>query len=63
MKILFATAELAPFVKVGGLGDFSAGLVRALRSDGFEVEVLLPDYGNLDFAAESEEELAMPVWS
>jgi starch synthase len=63
VKILFATAELAPFVKVGGLGDFSAGLVRALRSDGFEVEVLLPDYGNLDFAAESEEELAMPVWS
>ena len=44
MKVLFATAEFAPKVKVGGLGDASSGLVRALRDLGIQMEVVLPDY-------------------
>jgi len=44
MHILFATSELADFVKVGGLGDVSSGLPRALRHNGVDVRVLLPAY-------------------
>ncbi|MFN0028300.1 MAG: glycogen synthase, partial [Acidimicrobiales bacterium] len=45
MHVLFATAELAPLVKVGGLGEAACGLVRALRLQGHHVDVVLPDYG------------------
>jgi starch synthase len=44
MKVLFATSEFADFVKVGGLGDVSADLPRALRRRGVDVRVLLPAY-------------------
>jgi starch synthase len=63
VKILLATAEYAPEVKVGGLGDFSAGLTRALRAEGLDVEVVLPDYGDLPFEAASEQALDVPVWA
>ena len=63
MKVLFATAELAPFVKVGGLGDFSAGLVRALRRSGVDVDVVVPDYGNLPLAVVAESQLLVPEWA
>ena len=63
MRILFATAELAPRVKVGGLADFSAGLVGALRSKGLDVEIVLPDYGELPFEAADQQELSTPDWA
>ncbi len=63
MRILFATAELAPLVKVGGLGDFSAGLVATLRNRGIDVEVLLPDYGNLPLNVAATTEIALPEWA
>src|SRR5271163_874692 len=44
MKVLFATSELADFIKAGGLGDVSAGLPRALWRQGADVRVLLPGY-------------------
>jgi starch synthase len=44
MKVLFATSELADFVKSGGLGDVSAGLPRALRRQGADARLLLPGY-------------------
>ena len=63
MRVLFATAELAPFVKVGGLGDFASGLVTALRRDGVDVEVILPDYGGLPFEPISEHIIEGPEWA
>ena len=42
-NILFVTSELADFVKVGGLGEVSAALPRALRSRG-DIRVLIPGY-------------------
>lgn len=63
MRILFATAELAPFAKVGGLADASAGLVHSLRDRGIEIEVVLPDYGSLGLVAEGEKELPVPSWA
>jgi starch synthase len=44
MKVLFATSELADYVKAGGLGEVSAGLPRALRRRNIDVRVLLPGY-------------------
>ena len=42
-KILFVTSELADLIKVGGLGDVSAALPRAL-SDHHDIRVLIPGY-------------------
>ncbi len=42
-RILFITSEMADYVKVGGLGEVSAALPRALAS-AFDVRVLIPGY-------------------
>ena len=44
LKILFATAEAAPFAKTGGLADVSAALPHALTALGHDVRVVLPLY-------------------
>ena len=44
MKVLFATSEIAPWVKTGGLGDVAAALPPALRRAGMDVRVLVPWY-------------------
>src|SRR5690606_21168665 len=44
LRILFATPEIAPWVKTGGLGDVSAALPAALAESGFDVRVLVPGY-------------------
>ncbi|MCZ7562349.1 MAG: glycogen/starch synthase [Burkholderiaceae bacterium] len=47
LRILFATPEVAPWVKTGGLGDVSAALPAALAEAGLEVRVLVPAYPTL----------------
>ncbi|MCE8018048.1 glycogen synthase GlgA [Halomonas sp. MCCC 1A17488] len=42
-RILFVTAEIADFVKVGGLGDVSSALPRALAAH-HDIRILLPAY-------------------
>jgi starch synthase len=42
-KVLFATPEMADFLKTGGLGEVSASLPRALRQH-FDVRILIPGY-------------------
>ena len=44
MRVLFASSELAPWAKTGGLADISAALPLALQRAGVEVRVLLPAY-------------------
>jgi starch synthase len=44
MKVLFATSEIAPWVKTGGLGDVAAALPHALRQAGVDLRVLVPYY-------------------
>lgn len=50
MNILFATSEIAPWVKTGGLGDVAAALPPALRQAGMNVRVLVPYYPALQTA-------------
>ena len=42
-RVLFVTPEMGDFIKVGGLGDVSASLPRAMREIA-DVRVLLPGY-------------------
>lgn len=65
MRVLFATAELAPLVRVGGLAEAAAGLVHALRGLGVEVEVVLPDYrpAEVELAGERRSTLEVPEWA
>lgn len=44
MKILFLSAEVAPFAKTGGLADVAGALPLALAERGHEVAVVLPKY-------------------
>jgi starch synthase len=44
IKVLFATSEVAPLIKTGGLADVSGALPAALRVLGVDVRVLLPGY-------------------
>ncbi len=48
MHIMMVSAEMAPLVKVGGLGDVVGALAGALAERGHEVHVVLPLYGHLD---------------
>ncbi len=48
MKILMVTAEMAPFARVGGLGDAVGALSRTLAAAGHDVRVVLPCYGAID---------------
>ncbi len=44
LKVLFATSEVAPLIKTGGLADVSAALPVALMGMGVDMRVLVPGY-------------------
>lgn len=44
MKVLFASAEAAPFFKSGGLGDVASALPKELVKQGVDIRVVLPNY-------------------
>ena len=44
LKILYATSEVTPFSKTGGLADVSASLPRALTALGHDVRIVTPHY-------------------
>ena len=44
MNIIFASSEIAPFAKTGGLADVSASLPKALGEISCRVTVIMPFY-------------------
>jgi starch synthase len=48
LKILFLSAEMAPFAKTGGVSEVAAALPRALRDLGHDVRVAIPRHGRID---------------
>jgi starch synthase len=62
MRILFAAAEMAPLVRVGGLGEVAGGLTKALRAAGAEVQMVVPDYSETPLADERIEVIEVPEW-
>ncbi len=66
LRVLFATAELAPLVRVGGLAEAAGGLVQALRRAGVAVELVVPDYGgplSPVLGNEVTEAIELPAWA
>ncbi|MDP3445561.1 MAG: glycogen/starch synthase, partial [Ignavibacteria bacterium] len=48
LKILFATSEVVPFIKTGGLADVSSALPQRLQEMGHQVRIIVPKYGAID---------------
>ncbi|MDO8670986.1 MAG: glycogen synthase [Dehalococcoidia bacterium] len=48
LKILFASAEVVPFAKTGGLADVAGALPKALEELGHDIRVVMPRYGRID---------------
>ncbi len=65
MKVLFATAELSPLARVGGLAEAAAGLALELQRQGVELTIVLPDYGDIELDESSHEVLTLdvPTWA
>jgi len=55
MRVLFASAEIYPLAKTGGLADVSAGLPSALARRGVDVLLLMPAYPGVIERAEAKQ--------
>lgn len=62
MRVVFATAELSPVATVGGLAAAAAGLCSELRRSGVDLEIVMPDYGDVTLVDEATIALDVPGW-
>jgi starch synthase len=62
MRVVFATAELSPVATVGGLAAAAAGLGAELRRLGVDVDLVMPDYGDVALVDEVTVSLDVPDW-
>ncbi|MEZ5279914.1 MAG: glycogen synthase [Acidimicrobiales bacterium] len=62
MRVLFATSEMAPLARVGGLAEAAAGLVKSLREQGVDVTIVMPDYSGAELSHQQHIDVAVPEW-
>jgi starch synthase len=61
---MFATAELSPLARVGGLAAAAAGLVDELRRrEDVEVDLVVPDYFGIPLESPTTVALDVPPWA
>ena len=56
IKVLFASAEAAPFAKVGGLGDVGGALPKALAQLNIDVRLAVPFHPEIQLSAQDKVE-------
>ncbi|HXB98306.1 MAG TPA: glycogen/starch synthase, partial [bacterium] len=61
LKILFVSAEVAPFAKTGGLADVAGALPKALAERGHDVRVIMPWYQSMALAGVPAPVLGAPI--
>ncbi|MGE4284348.1 MAG: glycogen synthase GlgA [Clostridia bacterium] len=44
VKVLFASSEVVPFAKTGGLADVAGSLPKALKKSGIDIRIVMPKY-------------------
>ena len=56
LKVWFASSEVAPFAKTGGLADVAGSLPKALKQIDVDIRVVMPKYSLIDkkFTAKAE---------
>lgn len=62
-KILFASSEVYPLIKTGGLADVSAALPAAIKEKGHDVRIIMPAYRDILQVAKTSKsvsEISMP---
>lgn len=47
LKVLFASSEVVPFAKTGGLADVAGSLPSALHETGVDIRVIMPKYASV----------------
>jgi len=52
LKVLYVSAECAPFIKVGGLGDVAGELPLKLKELGVDVRIVIPGNKDIDYPTE-----------
>lgn len=61
LRILFLSAEVAPFAKRGGLGDVAGSLPKALAAEGHDIRVVMPAYQEIEQGYPGVEALALTL--
>ena len=61
MKILFASSEIVPLAKTGGLADVGNALPKALKSLGHEPMVFMPAYRSVLESGIQTTDLGIPL--
>ena len=62
LKILFISAEVAPYAKAGGLGDVAGSLPKALHKLGHDVRVVMPAYQKIEQGYPGVTAMTGPLW-
>lgn len=63
MKIVFASSEISPFIKTGGLADVAGALPKYINDEEFEFIAMMPLYGSInrkDFSLKNTGAVSVP---